>query len=50
MSRSKRGPGRRGYHHGNLSEALVQAALDLIAKKGPAGFTFSDGINMGFCD
>ena len=38
-----RGPdGRRGYHHGNLREALIQAALDLIAKKGPAGFTFAD--------
>jgi AcrR family transcriptional regulator len=34
--------GRRGYHHGNLREALIQAALDLIAKKGPAGFTFAD--------
>ena len=32
----------RGYHHGNLKEALMQAALDLIAKKGPAGFTFAD--------
>ena len=30
-----RGP--RGYHHGNLKEALIQAALDLIAQKGPAG-------------
>jgi len=37
------GPGgRRGYHHGNLREALIRAALDLIAKKGPAGFTFAD--------
>ena len=36
------GPGRRGYHHGNLREALVRAALDLIAQKGPAGFTFAD--------
>lgn len=34
--------GRRGYHHGNLREALVNAALDLIAKKGPTGFTFAD--------
>jgi len=34
--------GRRGYHHGNLREALVRAALDLIAQKGPAGFTFAD--------
>jgi len=34
--------GRRGYHHGNLREALVEAALDLIAEKGPAGFTFAE--------
>ena len=34
--------GKRGYHHGNLREALVQAALDLIAEKGPGGFTFAD--------
>src|SRR6188474_2690475 len=35
-----RGP--RGYHHGNLKEALIRAALKLIAEKGPAGFTFAD--------
>ena len=34
--------GRRRYHHGNLREALVRAALDLIADKEPAGFTFAD--------
>lgn len=36
--------GRRegGYHHGNLREALIEAALDLIAQKGPAGFTFAE--------
>ena len=34
--------GRRNYHHGNLREALVDAALDLIAEKGPAGFTFAE--------
>jgi AcrR family transcriptional regulator len=34
--------GRRGYHHGNLREALVRAALELIGQKGPAGFTFAD--------
>src|SRR5207302_5694405 len=34
--------GRRGSHHGNLREALIRAALDLIAQKGPAGFTFAD--------
>jgi AcrR family transcriptional regulator len=33
---------KRGYHHGNLREALIRAALDLIAQKGPAGFTFAD--------
>jgi AcrR family transcriptional regulator len=39
----KRGGGtERGYHHGNLKEALVRAALALIAEKGPAGFTFAD--------
>src|SRR5215470_13361041 len=34
--------GPRGYHHGNLREALVRAALELIAQKGPAGFTFAE--------
>ena len=34
--------GPRGYHHGNLREALIRAALALIAEKGPAGFTFAD--------
>ena len=33
---------KRGYHHGNLREALITAALDLIAQKGPAGFTFAE--------
>jgi len=33
---------RRGYHHGNLREALIDAALNLIAQKGPGGFTFAD--------
>ena len=34
--------GPRGYHHGNLKEELIRAALELIAKKGPAGFTFAE--------
>jgi AcrR family transcriptional regulator len=34
--------GTRAYHHGNLKEALVRAALDLIKEKGPAGFTFAE--------
>jgi AcrR family transcriptional regulator len=33
---------RRGYHHGNLREALMQAAIELIADKGPSGFTFAE--------
>src|SRR3954468_1090657 len=32
----------RAYHHGNLKEALVRAALELIAEKGPGGFTFAE--------
>jgi AcrR family transcriptional regulator len=42
MTWGRRGHGARGYHHGNLKEALVRAALELIAEKGPAGFTFAD--------
>jgi AcrR family transcriptional regulator len=34
--------GPRGYHHGNLKEALLRAALELIAEKGPGGFTFAE--------
>jgi AcrR family transcriptional regulator len=41
-SRKDKGGARRGYHHGNLREALIRAALDLIAEKGPGGFTFAD--------
>src|ERR1700744_6595329 len=36
----------RGYHHGNLREALLQAALDLIGQKGAAGFTFSSAARL----
>jgi AcrR family transcriptional regulator len=32
----------RGYHHGNLREAMVQAALRLIREQGPAGFSFAE--------
>ncbi len=39
---SKDDKGPRGYHHGNLREALIRAALELIAQKGSAGFTFAD--------
>lgn len=33
---------KRGYHHGNLRQALVEAALALIEAKGPTGFTLSE--------
>ncbi len=40
------GAGRRGYHHGNLREALVEAALELIGAKGPAGFTIAEAARL----
>ena len=33
---------KRGYHHGNFRQALVDAALELIAEQGPTGFTLSE--------
>lgn len=33
---------KQGYHHGNLRLALVEAALALIAERGPQGFTLSE--------
>ena len=33
---------KRGYHHGNLRQALVDAALELIELRGPTGFTLSE--------
>jgi AcrR family transcriptional regulator len=44
--RNDQGRAERGYHHGNLKEALLQAALGLIAEKGAAGFTFADAARM----
>ena len=41
-NRHKDKKSRKGYHHGNLREALIDAALGLIAKKGPEGFTFAE--------
>ncbi len=37
-SKGKRG----GYHHGNLREALVQAALAMIAERGVPGFAIAE--------
>src|SRR5436305_13209316 len=44
--RKDQGRAERGYHHGNLKEALLQAALGLIAEKGAAGFLFADAARM----
>ncbi len=37
-----RGQGRESYHHGNLREALIEAARQLIGERGPAGFAFAE--------
>ena len=47
MSWTRPGGGeRRAYHHGNLREALVEAALRLIAEKGTAGFTVAEAARL----
>jgi len=33
---------RRGYHHGNLRAALIEAALGLIERQGANGFSFAE--------
>ncbi len=33
---------KRGYHHGNLKQALIDAVLHLIEVRGPTGFTLSE--------
>lgn len=44
------GPGcgfaRRGYHHGNLKEALIEAARLLTAERGPHGFTLAEAARL----
>jgi AcrR family transcriptional regulator len=41
-SKDSEGDSPRAYHHGNLREALIRAALELIARKGIAGFTLAE--------
>jgi AcrR family transcriptional regulator len=41
MAEDDRSP-RKSYHHGNLRQALVEAALALIEEKGPLGFTLAE--------
>jgi AcrR family transcriptional regulator len=36
------GYARRGYHHGRLKDALIEAARSLIAEHGASGFTLAE--------
>ncbi|MDH3579180.1 MAG: TetR/AcrR family transcriptional regulator [Hyphomicrobiales bacterium] len=46
------GPGRnqwrrrRGYHHGNLREVLIEAARQLIEQRGPEGFSLTEAAKL----
>src|SRR3712207_9129401 len=37
---------KRGYHHGNLKEALIEAARRFIAERGLSGFTLADAAKL----
>jgi len=37
---------RKGYHHGNLKEALVEAARRFIAERGLGGFTLVEAARL----
>src|SRR3954466_12402761 len=37
---------RRGYHHGNLKEALIEAAHRFIAERGLGGFPLADAAKL----
>jgi AcrR family transcriptional regulator len=39
-------PARKSYHHGNLREALVEAALKLVEERGPLGFTMAEAARL----
>ena len=36
------GADRPSYHHGRLKDALIDAARELVAERGPAGFTLAE--------
>lgn len=38
--------GKRGYHHGDLKNALIDAAQRLISEKGPMGFTIAEAARL----
>jgi AcrR family transcriptional regulator len=35
-------PGKKAYHHGNLRNVLLGAAIEVIAEEGPKGFTLRE--------
>lgn len=37
---------RRGYHHGNLKEVLVEAARQLLEQKGTEGFSLTEAARL----
>lgn len=37
---------RRGYHHGRLKDALIEAARELIKQRGPAGFSLTEAARL----
>jgi AcrR family transcriptional regulator len=37
---------RRGYHHGNLKEVLIEAARQLIAQRGTEGFSLTEAARL----
>jgi AcrR family transcriptional regulator len=37
---------KRGYHHGNLREALIQVAQRFIAERGMGGFSLADAAKL----
>ncbi|MDF2117975.1 TetR/AcrR family transcriptional regulator [Roseiarcaceae bacterium H3SJ34-1] len=37
---------KRGYHHGHLKEALLEAARRLVAERGPSGFTLAEAAKL----
>jgi len=46
MKRPDERRARRGYHHGNLRQALIDAARQLMADYGPEGVTLSEAARM----
>ncbi len=46
MTDPKTSRDKRGYHHGNLREALIEAALKLIKEHGSDGLTLSEAARM----